>query len=1021
MKITQVALSKKLVSYVLTLIIIAGGILAYTNMGRLEFPTFTIKTALIMTPYPGASAKEVEQEVTDRIEQSVQKLSQIKEVRSISRPGLSIVYADLKDQYNSSTIPQVWDELRRKVSDAQAKLPPGAGPSQVNDDFGDEYGVFFAIYGNGFSYKELKDYADLLKRELLLVENVASIELWGEQSEVISIEISRSRMSQLGITVDEILSTLTHQNQIVDAGSVRIENDYIRLSPTGSLLKVEDLGELLIKSDHDTSVIYLKDIVTITRGFQDPASWLMQYNGHPAIGLGISTVADGNVVEMGKGVKKKLQDLETQMPVGMEIGYIAFQSDTVSESVNAFIFNLIEAIIIVIIVLCLTMGLSSGLLMGVILLLTILGTFIFMKILGISFQLISLGALILALGMLVDNAIVVTDGILVKTRKGMSRLPAAIETVKQTAWPLFGATLVAILAFAAIGTSKDSTGEFLGSLFYVMAISLGLSWVLAITLTPLFCMNFLPDPKNSHSKDPYGGSFYTKYRHFLKTCLNHRFFVVGFLILFLLIAFLGFSFVENSFFPNSRRPQFMIDYTRPEGTHISQTQKDIQKIDTYLSSLNQVNATTAFIGQGALRFLMTYEPQMPNPAYGQILVEVKNYQMIDDMLPKIRQYLTQNFSDADIVLTKFALGPSGGAKIEARFIGPDANVLRALSLQTRIIMNHDPIATEIKDNFRQKTMVLRPIVKEAKARRLGITRPLIAEALAINFTGKTIGLFRENDTLIPMQIKAPEDERNSVDQMDNIVVFSPVTGSGVPLEQIVSKVEPVWEDPIIHRKNRKQSLTVQCNPSQGNASVLFNRLKPKIEAVKLPSGYTFEWGGEYESSGDAQTSLFKMIPLFFLAMVFVVLTLFNAIRQTLIIFLCLPLSIIGVTTGLLISGEPFGFMCLLGFIGLSGMLIKNAVVLLDQIDFEIKEGKNPFLAILDSSVSRLRPVLMATVTTILGMLPLLTDPFYIGMSITIISGLTFGTLLTLVIVPVLYALMFRIKQQESISNAVLEN
>jgi len=535
MKITELALNKKLVSYVLTLILIAGGLIAYKDMGRLEFPTFTIKTAVIMTPYPGASAREVEQEVTDLVEQAVQQLSQIKEVRSLSKAGLSIVYADLKDKYSSQGIPQVWDELRRKVSDVQIKFPPGAGQSRVNDDFGDEYGVFFAIHGKGFSYKELKDYADLLKRELLLVKNVASVELWGEQQEVISFEISRSRMSELGISVDEIIATLNNQNQIVDAGSLLVGEDYVRLNPTGNILKIEDIGDLLIRSDQNATVVYLKDILTIKRGFQDPPSWLMQYNGQPAIGLGISTIDDGNVVEMGKGVKKKLQDLEAQMPVGMEIGYIAFQSDTVSQSVDAFIINLIEAVLIVIVVLCITMGLFSGLLMGVILLLTILGTFIFMKVMGISFQLISLGALILALGMLVDNAIVVTDGILVKVKKGMSKLSAAMETVKQTAWPLFGATLVAILAFAAIGTSQNSTGEFLGSLFYVMAISLGLSWFLAITLTPLFCIKLLPEQKKAETKDPYKGFFYKVYRIFLKTCLNHRFLTLVLLVVSLFL------------------------------------------------------------------------------------------------------------------------------------------------------------------------------------------------------------------------------------------------------------------------------------------------------------------------------------------------------------------------------------------------------------------------------------------------------------------------------------------------------
>jgi multidrug efflux pump subunit AcrB len=1006
--ITEAALDKKIISYALALILIFGGIYSYQKIGRLEFPTFTIPTAVVITPYPGASAEEVEQEITDPIEQVIQQLSQIKKVRSVSKAGLSIIYVDLKDKYGSKEIPQIWDELRRKVSDIQSALPPGCSGSRVDDDFGDEYGVFFAIHGEGFSYNELKDYADLLKRELLLVKNVASVQLWGEQTEVITLEFSRAKMSQLGISVQQIISTLNNQNQIVDSGSISIDDNYVRINPTGAFSTAEDLGELLIKSDQKNNIIYLKDVFNIKKGFQDPASWIMHYNGMSAIGIGISTVADGNVVEMGKEVRKRMNELKQQMPIGVEIGYIAYQSDTVSESVNDFIINLIEAIIIVIAVLCISMGLSSGLLMGAILLLTIFGTFIFMKMMGITFQLISLGALILALGMLVDNAIVVTEGILVKTQRGMKKRKAAIETVKQTAWPLLGATFVAILAFAAIGTSKDSTGEFLGSLFLVMAISLGLSWVLAITLTPLFGVRFLPTPKNA-GEDAYDGIIYKNYKKILTLCLKRKWTSIFVLILCLITSIYGFSYVENSFFPSSRRPQFLIDYMRPEGTHINHTEKDIRKIEKYLTTYADVTATTSFIGQGALRFLLTYESEMPNSSYGQILVTVDDHKKIDTLLPKIRLHLTKNYPDADITMTKFSLGPGGGAKVEARFIGPDTNVLRDLALQARTIMAKDPAATEIKDNFRQKTMTLNPVVKEAPARRLGITRPLIADALSANYTGKTIGLFREKNTLIPIQIKAIEPDRQSASQINDMTILSPVTGENVPLKQVVSKIDLNWEDPVIHRINRKKTITAKCNQLTGNASVLFQRLKPQIEAIELPPGYEMEWGGEYENSKDAQASLFKMIPVFFLAMVFVVLILFNAVRQTLIIFLCLPLSIIGLTSGLLISGQPFGFMCLLGFLGLSGMLIKNAIVLLDQIDLELKEGKEPFAAIVDSCVSRLRPVMMATITTVLGMLPLLTDPFYIGMSITIISGLIFGTLLTLIIVPVLYASMFRIR------------
>jgi multidrug efflux pump subunit AcrB len=872
------------------------------------------------------------------------------------------------------------------------------------------YGVFFAISGEGYAYEEIKDYADFLKRELLLVEGVAGVEIWGDQQEVIYLEISRARMAELGISMEMLVTTLNRQNRLVAAGRVQVDGEHVRIHPSGEFQAVEDLGNLLISSDGKGNLVYLKDVVTIRRGYQDPPQWMMRHNGRQALGLGISTVAGGNVVEMGKAVKERIQQLESEAPVGMELDAIAYQSDLVSASIKAFVVNLVEAVAIVIAVLCLTMGFSSGMLMGTILLLTILGTLIVMQAMAIDLQMISLGALILALGMLVDNAIVVTEGILVRVQQGMARIPAALETVRQTALPLMGATFVAVLAFAAIGTSTDTTGEFLKSLFLVMGISLGLSWVLAITLTPLFCVQFLPRQKSGTSVDPYQGRVFILYRRFLDACLRHRLVSLAVLGAMMMAAVVGFGFVENNFFPNDSRNQFMINFWGPEGTHIVKTAADLERMEAYLADMDGVTATTTFVGQGALRFVLTYDPQVPNTSYGQILVTVNDQHRIDGMMATLRRDLAHGFPDAQIMLKKFVRGPDIGGKIEARFQGPDAAVLRKLADAAKAIMAADPVAVEVHDDWRQQVLVLRPQVAEATARRLGITRPQIADALAMNFSGRVIGLYREENRLIPMVVQAPADEGGTANQIDNISLVSPLSGAALPLRQVVTDVQTDWDDAIIRRENRARTITAICNPGHGNASVLFNRLKPQIEAMELPRGYGLQWGGEYENSSNAQAGLMQMMPLFFLAMVFTVVALFNAVRQTVIIFLCLPLASIGVAAGLLLFQEPFGFMCLLGFIGLSGMLIKNAVVLIDQIDLEIREGKDPYTAVLDSSVSRLRPVTMAALTTALGMLPLLSDVFFAGMSVTIIGGLSFGTVLTMVVVPVLYASFFRIRR-----------
>jgi len=1009
LRITEYAINRKILSYALTILLAGGGIFAYERLGRLEFPAFTIKTALVVTAYPGASPIQVEKEVTDPIETAVQQLGQIKEVRSISRSGLSIIYVDIKEKYKSREMQQIWDELRRKVSDVQAQLPPGAQASVVNDDFGDEYGVFFALTGDGYTYRDLKDYADELKRELLLAKDVASVEIWGDRQEVVYLEIARSRMAELGISLQMIVDTLNRQHAVADAGRVSVGDDFIRIDPSGGIERIADIGDLLVRSDAAGSLVHLKDVVEIRRSYAEPARWAMRFNGRPALGLGVSTVTNGNVVQMGMAVRQRIKALEADAPVGMTLSLIAYQADTVSEAVNDFVVNLGEAVAIVICVLCITMGLSSGILMGVILLLAIFGTFIFMHIAGITLQLISLGALILTLGMLVDNAIVVTDGILVRVQQGMRRREAALQTVSQTAWPLLGATLVAILAFAAIGTSDHSTGEFLNSLFLVMAISLGLSWLLAITLTPMFCVQFLPRTRTDKTK-PHGSIFYRIYRRLLSSALHHRAISLGVLVGLLAAAVLGFGHVQESFFPNSKRPQFMIDYWRPEGTRIEQTSEDLRRIEAHLAQSPEVASSATFVGQGALRFLLTYEPQMPDSSYGQILVTVKDFRSIDGLIIHLRGFFNDRFPDAQVLLKKFRRGPGDDSKIEARFRGPDIRVLRRLSEQAQAVMALDPVAVEIRDDWRQRAPVLRPVVSEAVARRLGLSRPAVADAFALATTGKTVGRYREGDDMLPMVVRLPERERMNVDQLGDMALISPATGRPLPLGQIVSETSTEWEDPIIRRKNRQRTITAQCNPLAGNASVLFERLRPNIEAIERPSGYTLEWGGEYESSSDSQKALFSMVPVFFLIMVLTVIALFNAVRQTVIIFLTIPLATIGVTAGLLLTGQPFGFMCLLGFMGLSGMLIKNAVVLIDQIDVEIGSGKDPYEAVLDSSVSRLRPVMMAAATTILGMLPLLTDIFYVGMSVTIMSGLLFGTLLTLVVVPVLYTVFFGIRR-----------
>jgi multidrug efflux pump subunit AcrB len=1010
MNIAEYAIHKKTITLVLTFLLLGGGLFSYERLGRFEDPEFTIKESLIITNYPGALPTEVEEEVTDVIETAVQQMPQLKKVTSISRAGQSIITVEMKDKYDKYTLPQIWDELRRKVSDVQ--LPPGVQASVVKDDFGDVYGIFFAITGEGYTYREIKDYVDFLKRELLLVPGVAKIDIWGAQQEAIFVEFSRSRLGQLGISSQAIYSTLEQQNLVASAGHVKVGSEYILIHPTGGIDTVEEIGELLINDQSSDKLIYLKEIATISRDYVTPPQTLLRFNGKPGLAIGISTVSGGNVVTLGKAIKAKLKKLEAQSPLGMELGIISYQSDTVEKEVNGFVNSFLLALAIVIVVLLIFMGLRSGLLIGAILVLTVCGTVIVMDIYDIDLHRISLGALIIALGMLVDNAIVVTEGILIRIQSGMDRLKAAKQVVEQTMWPLLGATVVAILAFAAIGLSQNAAGEFTRALFQVILISLMMSWVLAITITPLFCVFFLKDDAKHVGKDPYRGLFYQIYKAFLRLCLRLRWLTIGLMVALLFLAIYGFTLLEDSFFPASTRPQLMIDYWRTEGTDIRETSEDLKKIEEFVMKQEGVESVATFVGAGALRFILVYMPEKDYSSYGQVLVTVDDYRRIESLIPIIRQYLDNNFPDAEPKLKKFRLGPGGGAMIKARFSGPDPVVLRQLSNQAQAIMREDGGAIEIRDDWRQRVKVLRPQFAEAQARLVGISRPAVNQALETAFSGTQVGIYREGNKLLPIISRSPEAERIDVENIKDIQIWSPAAQKSIPVRQVVSGFVTEWQDAIIHRYNRKRTITPQCDPKVGNASVVFERIRPKIEAIELPIGYEMEWGGEYEDSTEAQKALGAGIPISFLIMVLVVIFLFNALRQPLIIWLCVPLAIIGVAPGLLLTGESFGFMALLGFLSLSGMLIKNAVVLIDQIDLEIREGKAPFTAILDSSVSRLRPVTMAAITTVLGMIPLVFDAFFISMAVTIMFGLSFATVLTLIVVPVLYAIFFRVPEKK---------
>lgn len=922
----------RVISWMVSLIFLIGGIAAFFGLGRLEDPAFTIKDAMVVTSYPGATPQQVEEEVTYPLEKAIQQLTYVDEVNSISNRGLSQITVTMKNNYGPDDLPQIWDELRRKVNDLKVTLPPGVNEPQVIDDFGDVYGILLAVTGDGYSYKELLDYVDYLRRELELVDGVSKVSVSGQQQEQVFIEVSMKKLSSIGLSPNTVFNLLSTQNIVSDAGAIRIGDEYIRIQPTGEFQSVDELGDLLITESGAQGLIFLKDVAEIKRGYVEVPSNIINFNGSLALNVGVSFAQGVNVVEVGKAFDRRLAELKYQQPVGVEISEIYSQPKEVDKSVSGFVISLAQAVGIVIIVLLFFMGLRSGLLIGLILLLTVLGTFIFMKYLAIDLQRISLGALVIALGMLVDNAIVVVEGILIGTQKGRTRLQAATDIVTQTKWPLLGATVIAVTAFAPIGLSEDSTGEYCGTLFTVLLISLMLSWFTAISLTPFFADIFFKGQKikqgEGEENDPYNGIIFVAYKKFLEFCMRRAWLTVVVLIVGLGASVYGFTLVKQSFFPSSTTPIFQLDVWLPEGTDIRATNDKLKELESWLAEQEHVDHITTTAGKGLQRFMLTYAPEKSYAAYGEITTRVDNYEALAPLMARFRDHLKANYPEINYKLKQIELGPGGGAKIEARIIGSDPTVLRTIAAQVMDIMYADPGATNIRHDWRERTQVLEPQFNESQARRYGITKSDVDDFLSMSFSGMTIGLYRDGTTLMPIVARLPEDERIDIRNIEGMKIWSPAQSEFIPLQQVTMGYDMRWEDPIIVRKNRKRMLTVMADPDilgEETASTLQKRLQPQIEAIQMPPGYSLEWGGEYESSGDAQESLFTTMPMGYLFMFLITVFLFNSIKEPLIVWLTVPLALIGVTTGLLALNTPFGFMALLGFLSLSVWYSKTAL------------------------------------------------------------------------------------------------
>ncbi|MBQ8807106.1 MAG: efflux RND transporter permease subunit [Bacteroidaceae bacterium] len=1039
MDISKWAFGNRNLIYFFIAVLVAGGVLSCYQMSKLEDPEIKVKLAMVATTYPGASAHQVELEVTDVLEKNIRTMGDIDNIESYSYNDLSLIQVELLSTVSDEKVEQHWDILRRKVNDAKASLPSGTSSPLVKDDFGNVFGIFYALTGDGMNERELLDYAELIKREVNGIDGVDRVDLYGKRPECINISLIQDRMANLGVKPLEVLSTLDGQNQTSYTGYYDNGDNRIRLTVSDKFKTVEDIGNMLIQG-HDEDQLRLRDIACIEKGYEEPVRNELFYDGNRSIGILIAVSGDADIIKVGAKVEQTMQELkDTRFPVGLDVNKVFNQPERVGDSLGTFAINLAESVLIVIAVLMLTMGFKSGLIIGNSLLITVCGSFLFLHYMDGTLQRVSLAAFILAMGMLVDNAIVIIDGVLVDLKAGKPRMEAMTAIGRQTAMPLLGATLIAIIAFLPIFLSPDTAGVYVRDLFIVLAVSLLLSWVLALVHVPLMANRrlFPKVEKNENGKRIYQGKIYATLRIILGYGLKHRWASVFSMIALLILSGIGFFFMKQGFFPDMVYGQLYMEYKLPEGTDSKKVLKDLQEIESYLKTREEITHVTTSIGGTPGRYNLVRSIANPSLAYGELIIDFTSPDALEDNMDAIQTYLTAQYPDAYVKLKRYNL-MFKKYPIEAQFLGPDPAVLHRLADSARIIMERTSEVCLITTDWTPDVPVLTVEYDQPIARALGLSRNDVSISLLTATGGIPIGTFYDGIHKDNIYLKSVNEQGKPIEDLNNTQIFSQLPSfnglmdkdflvklqsgnldkneivetliGSTPLKQVCKQIDVRWEPSVVPRYNGQRSQRVQCSPSPGiETESARQAIAEQIEAIHLPEGYSLQWQGEHKASTQSMKYLFLNFPLAIVLMIGILIMLFKDYRKPIIILCCLPFVIVGVVIVMLLTGKVFNFVAIVGTLGLMGMLIKNGIVLMDEITLQISQGVEPITALIDSSQSRLRPVMMASLTTILGMIPLLPDAMFGSLAASIMGGLLFATVITLFFIPVLYALFFKIK------------
>jgi multidrug efflux pump subunit AcrB len=1013
-----------LVRYLMVVLLLAG-VFSYFQLGQDEDPPFTFRAMVVRAYWPGATATQVAEQVSARIERALQDVPYADKIRTYAKPGETFVVMQLKESSKASEVGQSWYQARKKVGDIVGTLPAGVIGPYFNDEFGDTFGVMFAFSADGFTYGELKDYVDDVRQQLLRVNDVAKVELFGVQDEKIYIEMSSRQMAQLGVSIDQIAAQINAQNAIGASGTLTLPSETLWVRVSGEVTQLDTLRELPIHAT--TGNVRLGDIARISRGFVDPPLSKMRFGttagSQEVIGLGVSMARGGDVIGLGKNLAIAEKRINNGLPVGIQMRKITDQPKTVASSVNEFVHTLIEAVVIVLAVSFLALGLHTkpfridirpGLVVGLTIPLVLAVTFLFMSVLGINLHKISLGALIIALGLLVDDAIIAVEMMVRKMEEGMDRVSAASFTYESTAFPMLTGTLITVAGFLPIALAKSTAGEYTFSIFAVTALALIISWLAAVVFVPylgFLLLRVKPHTAGEHSQDVFDTRFYRGLRRVVDWCVRFRWITIGVTVLALALGAFSFKFIEQQFFPDSNRPELVVDLWLPEGSSFAATEGEARRLETWLSAQPELESYVTWLGVGTPRFYLPLDQQFNQLNLAQLVVTPHDLKARDALRVKLERLFRDDFPNLRGRVKLLSSGPPVPYAVQFRVQGPEMAIVRKMADRVKQVMIDNPNTVGVNDNWNEPVKVLRLDIDQDKARALGVTTQSLQRTAQTLLSGVPIGTFREDDKLIDIVIRQPADERAAMTRLADASVPT-TSGKFVSLTQVAT-VKLVWEPGVIWRQNRDYAVTVQSEVRQGiQGPTVTAQIDPKLAALRaeLPDGYQIAVAGATEESSNAQASIVANVPL----MLFIVLTLLmlqlHSFSRALMVYLTGPLGIIGAALALLLMRAPFGFVAQLGVIALLGMIIRNSVILVDQIEQHVREGEHVWHAIVESAVRRSRPIILTAAAAVLAMIPLSRSIFWGPMAVAIMGGLIVATLLTLLFLPALYAAWFRVKR-----------